>query len=232
MQANFELEDFFKGEFVNSPIAIRQKLRQTKAFIFDWDGVFNDGSKNLDGHSDFNEVDAMGMAMMRFSYFVLHKKLPVMAIITGENNQLANAFAKREHIDHVYHKVFNKEKAMQHLCSQHHISPADVCFVYDDILDLPVAKLAGIKFLIGRSSNPMLLKYARDSRMADYITAYDGNNYAVREISELVMAFHNNFNLTVDDRIKFGEMYQSYLKSRNLVTTAYFTTKDNEIIPS
>lgn len=232
MQANFELEDFFKGEFVTSPLAIRQKLRQTKAFIFDWDGVFNNGTKNLDGHSDFNEVDAMGVAMMRFSYFILHKKLPATAIITGENNQLANAFAKREHIDFVYHKVFNKEKALHHLCSQHHVSPADVMFVYDDILDLPVAKLAGIKFLIGRSSNPMLLKYARDNRMVDYITNLDGSTNAVREISELVMAFHNNFNLTVDDRIKFGEGYQSYLKARNQVTTEFFTAKDNEIIAS
>ncbi|MFT3680554.1 MAG: HAD hydrolase family protein [Ferruginibacter sp.] len=232
MQANFELEDFFKGDFVSSPVVIRQKMRQVKAFIFDWDGVFNDGRKNLEGHSSFSEVDSMGVNMMRFSHFLLNKTLPIMAIITGENNQLAYSFAKREHFHFVYHKVLHKETALQHLCKQHNISPADVMFVYDDILDLSVAKLAGVKFMIGRSSNPMLLQYATENRLVDYITDNDGSMNAVREVSELIMAFYNNFNLAVDNRTKFSEVYKAYLELKNKETTQFFTSKDNEIIQS
>ncbi len=232
MQANFELENFFKGDFVSSPVVIRQKIKQVKAFIFDWDGVFNDGRKNFDGHSSFSEVDSMGLNMMRFSYFLLNKQLPVTAIITGENNDLAYSFAEREHLDAVYHKMIHKETALLHLCKVNHISPADVIFIYDDILDLSVAKIAGIKFLIGRDANPMLTQYAKDNRMVDYITANSGSNYAVREISEMVMAFYNNFNLTVDNRIKFSEVYKDYLHKRNQLRTRFFTAKDNEIIQS
>ncbi len=44
-----------------------------------------------------------------------------------------------------------------HLCEQHKISPADVLFVFDDVLDFSVAKLAGVRFMIGRPANPLLM---------------------------------------------------------------------------
>lgn len=230
MQANFSPEDYFKGTYVTNAISIKQKLRQVKAFVFDWDGVFNDGRKNIDGHSNFSEVDSMGTNLMRFSYFLQHKQLPLTAIITGENNQLAFSFAKRESFDTVYYKAANKEKAFLHFCTTNKISPADVMFVFDDALDLPIAKLAGVRFMVGRAANPLLTEFAIEKRLVDYITQYDGNNFAVREISEMVMAISNNFDLAVDHRMRFSELYQSYLNQRNTTTPNFFTLKDNEII--
>ena len=230
MQANFSPEDNFKGVYVTNPVSIKQKLRQVKAFVFDWDGVFNDGRKNIDGHSSFSEVDSMGTNLMRFSYFLQHKQLPLTAIITGENNQLAFSFAKRENFTAVYYKAANKEKAFLHFCTTNKISPADVMFVFDDALDLPIAKLAGVRFMVGRVANPLLTAFAIEKRLVDYITQYDGNNYAIREISEMVMAISNNFDLAVDHRMRFSELYQSYLNQRNNTTPNFYTLKDNEII--
>ncbi len=229
MQANFSPEDYFNGTYVISPISIKQKLKQVKAFVFDWDGVFNDGRKNIDGDSNFSEVDSMGINMMRLSYYLLHKQLPLTAIITGENNQLAFSFAKRENFNSVYYKVINKEKAFLHFCTTNKILPADVLFVFDDVLDLAVAKLAGVRFMVGRVANPLLTEFVKEKRLVDYITAHDGNNYAIREISEMVMAISNNFELAIDHRMRFSEVYQTYLNLRNTSTPQFFTSKDNEI---
>lgn len=230
MQANLSPEDYFNGAFVTASTTLKQKLKQVKAFIFDWDGVFNDGRKNIDGHSNFSEIDSMGINMMRFSHYLLYKQLPITAIITGENNQLAFSYAKRENFHSVYYKAVDKEKALLHFCTAHKISPADVLFVFDDVLDLSVARIAGVRFMVGRTVNPLLTQFTKERRLVDYITQHDGNNYALREISEIVMTLCNNFELTIEHRMKFSELYQSYLSLRNDTASNFFTLKDNEII--
>ena len=231
MKANISPEDYFKGEFVSSPQTLKQKLKQIKAFVFDWDGVFNDGRKNIDGHSGFSETDSMGVNMMRFSHFLLNKQLPITAIITGENNQLAFSFAKRENLHYVYYKASNKEIALMHLCQQHKISPADVLFVFDDVLDFSVAKLAGVRFMIGRSANPLLLEFSAENRLVDYITQHNGNDNGVREVSEIIMSMANNFDVAIEIRMKYAEAYKDYIALRNKTETQFFTTKDSGIIP-
>lgn len=231
MKANIAPEQYFRGEFVSSPTTLKQKLKQVKAFVFDWDGVFNDGRKNFEGHSGFSETDSMGVNMMRFSYFLQHKQLPVTAIITGENNQLAFSFAKRENLHLVYYKAANKENALMHLCEQHRISPADILFVFDDVLDFSVAKLAGVRFMIGRNANPLLHEFAAERRLVDYITKYNGNENGVREVSEIVMSMSNNFDVALELRMKYAEAYKDYITLRNKTATQFFTTKDNGIIP-
>lgn len=231
MKANISPEDYFKGEFVSSPQTLKQKLKQIKAFVFDWDGVFNDGRKNIDGHSGFSETDSMGVNMMRFSHFLLNKQLPITAIITGENNQLAFSFAKRENLHYVYYKTSNKEIALMHLCQQHKISPADVLFVFDDVLDFSVAKLAGVRFMIGRSANPLLLEFAAENRLVDYITQHNGNDNGVREVSEIIMSMANNFDVAIEIRMKYAEAYKDYIALRNKTETQFFTTQDSGIIP-
>jgi len=230
MQPNNQLEDYFQGEFIPNTVSLKQKYRQIKAMIFDWDGVFNNGHKNIDGQSTFSEIDSMGINMMRFSHFLINKKLPITAVITGENNQLANSYTKRENFHSFYSKISNKEKAFQHFCEQHHLLPAEVMFVFDDILDFSVAKLAGVRIMVSREASPLLTDFAIKNRLVDYITHFDGNNNALREISELIMVMTNNFNPTVEHRMKFSDQYQSYLTLRKDTPTISFTLDQNAII--
>ncbi|MCA6414654.1 MAG: phosphatase, partial [Cytophagales bacterium] len=48
------------GRFCIPAVDIQRKLENIKAFVFDWDGVFNDGSKRDQTGSGFTEPDAMG----------------------------------------------------------------------------------------------------------------------------------------------------------------------------
>jgi 3-deoxy-D-manno-octulosonate 8-phosphate phosphatase (KDO 8-P phosphatase) len=230
MQGNLSIDHYFKGEFVTNYLTLKQKLRQIKALVFDWDGVFNNGQKNIEGHSGFSEVDSMGVNMLRFSHYLLNKQAPLTAIITGENNQLAFSFAQREHFNAVYYKMANKETALLHFCKQHGFSPAEVLFVFDDVLDLSAARLAAIKCMVGRTANPLLLQYAKDNRAADYITRFDGSNYAVREVCELMMALGNNYYSVMDHRTRFSDVYQAYLSERNNAKTVHYTADKNEIV--
>jgi 3-deoxy-D-manno-octulosonate 8-phosphate phosphatase (KDO 8-P phosphatase) len=80
------------GVFVSSTPKIIEALGKIKAFVFDWDGVFNNAVKNENKSSNFNEADSMGTNMLRFSHYLLSNELPKTAIISGERNEFAFYF--------------------------------------------------------------------------------------------------------------------------------------------
>ena len=46
---------------IGSEKELLRRLARTKAVLFDWDGVFNDGFKDAEGGSSFSEVGSMGV---------------------------------------------------------------------------------------------------------------------------------------------------------------------------
>ncbi len=218
------------GEFISSPSFIQKKLKEIKAFIFDWDGVFNSGSKGEETSSTYTEADSMGTNLQRFGYWLGNNhKLPIMAIITGENNQSAKMLAQREHFHHIYFKIANKATALEHLLNSFNIKNEEVAFCFDDVLDFPIAEKCGLKFMIRRDASPLFKKYAIENKLCDYITAQTGGNHAVREVSDLVLGLTGQINQVIKERTSFSELYTRYLKQRNSHDTKMFTVKDRKI---
>lgn len=218
---HIEIEDRYTeigGQFISSAFDLSKKLDRIKAFVFDWDGVFNAGYKGGDHHSGFSEIDSMGVNLLRFGYYLKHKQLPVISIITGADNPVAEQLAKREHYNGVYKKALNKQEAFTHFCQEHSISPNEVCFIFDDVLDVSIAKQAGINLAVGRLSNPVFLHYLAKEHLADYISACQGNEHAVREVSELLLCLLGKFDEALEGRAMFTEHYEDYMRVRDAVS--------------
>ncbi|MGP8214496.1 MAG: phosphatase [Bacteroidia bacterium] len=224
-----EIQELFKGRFLTPPANIQVKLEKIKAYIFDWDGVFNNGQKNENSTSLFNEIDSMGLNLLRFNYFKRKGSMPLFGIISGENNSTSYMFAEREHIDAVYYKMKHKSLALEHICKQHNISPGEVLYVFDDVLDLGVAKEAGIRIMVTRPANPLLIKYAENEELVDYLTANDGNNNALREAAELLIGLTGRYDETITDRITWSDSYKKYITQRNNLPTEYYTAIEDKI---
>lgn len=209
----------FKGEFLKDYAVIKSKFDGIKAFIFDWDGVFNSGEKTESGCSYFNEVDSMGINLLRFNYFLRVSSQCKIAVITGENNLSSFQFAEREHFHAIYYIAKNKRKALEHFCKEHALQPDEICFVFDDVLDLEVASMVGLRMMIGRSGVPLLYELVRKHGYADYITYQSGGNYAIREVTELLMDASGRYEETVLSRARFEPVYQQYFNDRNQIQT-------------
>jgi len=220
----------FTGRFIIEPEILQQRLSRVRAFVFDWDGVFNNGIKNENGSSAFSEVDAMGTNLLRFNHYLNTKMSLFTAIISGEKNHLAFVFAKREHFNEVYYKIRNKAEALNHLCKFNNLQPEEIAFVFDDALDFSAAKLSGVRIMVGRISNPLLTDFAISNNLVDYITSSDGGNYAVREAVELVMALSGKYNDTLEHRMEFSDEYKHFWQMRNSVDPAFYTTDEIVII--
>jgi 3-deoxy-D-manno-octulosonate 8-phosphate phosphatase (KDO 8-P phosphatase) len=214
-------QEFVKlgGTFLTPAKQICSSLAKTKAFIFDWDGVFNDGRKSNNSDSNFSEIDSMGLNLLRFDYWLRNKRFPLVFIITGMNNQSAIEFSKREHLDGIYLNIKNKREAFESICTSSKIFTHETAYIFDDILDLEVAKLSRLSFFVGRKSNPLLMDYIKQNKICNYISGFSGEDHAVREICELVIGLSGDYNRALELRIQFNGEYEEYLGKRNSIIT-------------
>lgn len=218
------------GQFITPEAEIIEKLKHIKAFVFDWDGVFTDAGKDSNMQSRFNEADSMGTNLLRFSYYLQNKKPPITAIISGEKNAAAFAFIDRERFHASYSKFANKLEAANHLCKMHSIETSDICYMFDDVLDLSLAELCGIRIFIPRKTNPLFNDFVLKHKLADYATGSTCGQYAVREASELLMGLTGNFDKTITERMTYSDEYAAYLSLRKATTPQYYTTQDGEVV--
>lgn len=227
-----ELENLYGvlgGKFIIPADEIRHKLQKIKAFVFDWDGVFNNGQKNASGGSCFSEVDSMGTNLMRFSHFLKYKELPRVAIISGEKNETAFHFSERECLHYSFFKIPHKLAALNLLCEKEKLKPEEVAYFFDDVLDLPIAEVCGLRILINQQANPLFVNYCKKHHLVDYLTASPGGNHAVREATELLMGLNDNFDEVITGRKNNSTEYQDYIQRRRMIKPDYYTLVNNNV---
>jgi len=211
------------GEFLCPISDFQAKLSKIKAFVFDWDGVFNAGIKGKNVSSTFAEPDSLGLNILRFGYSLLHDEIPVTGIITGMSNDSALIFAEREHL-HVVHQGYkNKYDALVEFCQHYQLSFDQVAYCFDDVLDIPVCKHVGLRFMVRRAGSPLFEDYMKRNNLVDYLTANEGAAYAVREVSELILGVYGVYDQVIDYRVEFEGKYESYFNARNQLPTSFYT---------
>jgi len=216
----FSLFEELGGEFISPSSLFIEKWQKVKAIVFDWDGVFNTGIKGHNTTSHFTEADSMGVNMLRFSSWLKNDATQLKtAIITGQNNESALHFAQREHFNLIYMAKANKAEAFNDLLKKLEIDADEVMYVFDDVLDLPVAEKAGLRIMINRYASPLFYHHVKSHQLADYISFNEGGENAVREVCELLIGVNENYDEIMKKRSDFVGDYQSYLEERNQAST-------------
>jgi len=208
------------GEIVFNEISLRDRVKHIKALVFDWDGVFNSGEKG-EVPSSFNEIDSMGVNMLRFGYYLHNGENPYTAIVTGATNKTAKEWAEREHFHSVFFNVKHKADALDLMEKEYGVKRNEVLFVFDDIHDLSLAELVGSRFMVKNNGAQKFIQYCKELNLCDYITQQTGANNALREISEVTLDLLGLFRKTIELRTKFQGTYHTYLEERNQVDTHF-----------
>ena len=218
------------GKFCTPVKELQQKLGKTRAIIFDWDGVFNNGAKSDATGSPFAEPDSMGVNLLRFSFWLNAQRIPPTAVLSGEENKSGLYLAQREHYAAVYFKSTDKIKALNHFLKTHQLKAEEVIFVFDDVLDLSIAEVCGVRIQVNRKASPLFNQWVALHHLADYVTAQEGGNFAVREACELILGLNGNFDAAIKGRMTFSDNYQAYLAARQAVETQVFYLINGEIV--
>jgi len=219
------------GHFITPLTEIQKKLERVKAYVFDWDGVFNTGQKSSSGGSDFSEVDSMGTNLLRFSYFLKHGRMPITAILSGEKNDTAFFFSEREGFNYSFHKVAHKLEALNFLCEKENIKPDEIAYFFDDVLDVPLAEVCGVRIMVHQKINPLFVEYCKKNNLVDYLTASQGGHFAVREATELLIGLNCNYDDVIKGRKNNTPVYQEYIEKRKVVKPQLLSLIDGVIQP-
>ena len=156
---------------------IEERAKKIKLLILDVDGVLTDGRIVYDNFGDelkfFNVNDGLGVFLLRRAAGIK------TVIITAKKTRAVIKRAKDMRVAAVYSDHY-KLQIYQKVIGRFRVKDEEVCFMGDDLLDLPLIKRAGLAV-----APPNAMQYVKD--FSHYITQKHGGKGAVREISEIIL---------------------------------------------
>ena len=169
-------------------------LKNIKLLICDIDGVLTDGqfikSSNGDELRSFKVLDGVGFVMLR----LLNLNIKT-AWITGRESVTTTLRAEELKIDDVYNGVIRKIDAYNELKEKYSIEDEEICFIGDDIIDIPLLEKVGFAVTV-----PNAPEYMRG--YVHYTTKIPGGHGAVREVIDMIIDSRENFDSKLEELLK------------------------------
>ena len=163
-----------------SPTVRRPRWSKIRALVTDVDGVLTDGglyyAENGDELKRFDVRDGQGLVLLREAGVLT-------AIVTRKQTTIVTRRARDLGITEVHQNVTDKAAAITDLLARHRLLPAEVCYVGDDIGDLPAMRLVGLSVAVADG-------VVEVRRQATYVTRARAGHGAIREICNLILAAH------------------------------------------
>jgi 3-deoxy-D-manno-octulosonate 8-phosphate phosphatase (KDO 8-P phosphatase) len=166
--------------------------RNIKLLIFDVDGVLTDGqiwiAPGPDGHGveskGFAAHDGLGISLARLGGLRV-------GIITKRNSQTVAIRARDLKLEFVYQGQAHKMNAIRDILSRTGYTLAEVCYVGDDIIDLPVMRQCGLAIATANAR-----QQAKD--VAHYITPNPGGFGAGRDAIDFILTAQGTLATTIE----------------------------------
>ena len=155
----------------------KQRIQKIKLLIMDVDGVLTDGKIIYDSQGNevkvFDAQDGYGIVFFQRAGFKT-------AIITARSSKVVTIRAKDLKINKVYQDACPKINAYNRLLREFKMTDEEVCYVGDDLVDIPILKKVGFSVGVPKA-------VAEVKEHAHYVTKKNGGHGAVREVVELIL---------------------------------------------
>lgn len=200
-----------------------ERARKIKLMLFDVDGVMTDGTIFLfpapgggAGHSTHGEREKMADAggfgiasrdVMEAKGFDAHDGTGFSlarlgglktGIITKRISETVALRARDLKLEHVYQGQQDKAAAFYEILEKTGLRAEEVCYVGDDVIDLPVMRLCGLAIAV-KTARPEVI------RESHYVTPNAGGHGAVRDAIEYVLR----------EQGKLEQVIEEYIRSRS-----------------
>ncbi|NPA32320.1 MAG: HAD-IIIA family hydrolase [Aquificae bacterium] len=163
-------------------MALRDRAKKLKLLISDVDGVLTDGTLYYTEGGEtikaFSVLDGVGIK-------ILQRMGIRLAVISGRSSPALSVRLKELGIDEVFLNTNDKLPVYLELLRKYSLKDEEVCFVGDDVVDIPLMKRAGFAVAV-RNAVPDV------KRLALYTTMSPGGRGAIRELAELLYLLRND----------------------------------------
>jgi len=176
------------------PDELLSRASKIRLVLFDVDGVLTDGrlffSDNGDEGKSFHSRDGLGINLLQQSGVAV-------GIITARQSSLVAHRARDLNIQHLYQGRKEKFPAYQEICESLDLSPAEIAFVGDDVVDLPI--MLDVGFAVTVPEGHKLVK-----QHAHWTTPNQGGAGAARDVCELVMYSQGSYSKMMQQFLQAG----------------------------
>ena len=152
-------------------------MHEIKAIAMDVDGVLTDGGvwwgPNGEEWKRFHFADIMGLSLARKSGMII-------ALLSGENSPLVDRLAEKLGITDVHKGCKDKATALRAFSEHHGLRLQEICFVGDDVNDLPALAIVGLS-ACPADARPSVRENCQ------VVTKLAGGNGAVREVVDMLL---------------------------------------------
>ncbi|MGZ8477626.1 MAG: KdsC family phosphatase [Candidatus Binatia bacterium] len=165
------------------PASLRRKAANIRLLLLDVDGVLTDGRIIIDDRGvetkHFHVRDGQGISLLKRSGIEV-------GFITGRSSRVVRHRAIDLRVKLLFQGVQDKLRVYERIKKKRRLTDAQIAYVGDDIIDLPVLRRVGLAVMVGDGS-------AELKPLADYVTVARGGMGAVREVAELILKSHNKW---------------------------------------
>lgn len=160
-----------------SPADLRERCQPIELILSDVDGVLTDGGIVLDNAGietkRFHVRDGMGIKLWQKAGYRF-------GVITVRSSHVVRMRVAELGIDVVRQGADDKLTTLRSVLAELRVRPEQVCYIGDDLPDLPVALCVGLAVTVADGCEEL-------RAAAHYVTCLPGGSGAVRETIEMIL---------------------------------------------
>ncbi|HKE31424.1 MAG TPA: HAD-IA family hydrolase [Candidatus Angelobacter sp.] len=194
------------------------RAKKIKVILFDVDGVLTDGTiwlfpapnsgpRSTDAHAQQHAGSAgygiISQTMIEAKGFNAHDGTAITlahlgglkaGIVTKRISETVALRARDLKLDFVFQGAEKKSDVLDKILAESGVSEKEVCYVGDDVIDLPVMRRCGLAIAVA-NARPQVLK------IAHYTTPSRGGDGAARDAVEYVLKAQGKLEKVIDEYI-------------------------------
>lgn len=166
-------------------------MKKIKAVVLDVDGTLTDAKKyyfSVNGETkiakSFSVRDGKGIDLSQKSGIEF-------CIVTADKWELIVDRAKQLNVNEVFYNIHDKISVVQDFCNRKNFQLDEICFIGDDVNDIPLLKIVGLPCCVGDAVSDVK-EVCWTNR--GIIAKHHGGNGAVREILDKIIKMNEEIS--------------------------------------
>jgi 3-deoxy-D-manno-octulosonate 8-phosphate phosphatase (KDO 8-P phosphatase) len=162
----------------------------------DVDGVLTDGKFLLVPMPDGSVVEAKAFDSADGAGLAIARKCGIrLGVISGRSTPAVTRRAHELQMEYVYLGLGSRKlHSFEEILSKDSIKPETVCYVGDDVQDLPILRRVGFPVGVANACEEV-------KRAAAYVTRRSGGNGALREVVEFILRSQQKWETALSEFI-------------------------------
>ncbi len=156
---------------------ILKRARKIELLLLDVDGVLTDGRLTMSNEGaelkSFHARDGLGIRMAQRGGIMI-------GLISGRESRVVADRAEELYITEVHQRIYDKLEKFREILQRLKLQPEQVCFMGDDLVDIPVLRAVGLAAAPADAIEQVL-------STAHYITGRNGGAGCVRELVDILL---------------------------------------------